>query len=120
MSKAPPLVSPMKATPAFSFNLFAWVRSVPAAVRSALTRATSAPSSLNPENPAPNPSIDTRTAAPSSTQGSSAQASRSAPAAAIGSSTRRLAPPRIELVVTSPARRPASASPTARHAFSTQ
>lgn len=82
-SNAPTLTGPWKATNLFSLSFAACVRSVPprAAERSAKTSVASAPSSVTapPFSPSKH-TIDTRTAAPSTVQASSAHASKNPPA----------------------------------------
>ena len=106
MSNAPALTSPMKAQPTFWGTFCAFVRSTGPAVKSELIRVTSLPSKRtgNVASFRPKHTSDTRTAAPSTTHGSFAQASKMTPCFTIRSSTARLRPPRIELVATRPAR----------------
>ena len=100
ISKFPFFDIPLKATPAFSASDTAAVRSK-AAVRSGLIRCTSRPSSRtsSPDARREKQTSETRTAAPSRTQGSSSQASKIAPIAsdAVENATVRSSPDRIAL-----------------------
>ena len=96
----------MKARSAFRATFFAFVMSTAPAVISELIRLAAPPfrrtgkrASLRAKH-----TNDTRTAAPSTTHGSSDQASKIEPRSTIRSSTARLRPPRIEFVATRPAR----------------
>ncbi len=128
ISSGPFFDAPIKQTPMFSFCGNAVVKSTPSAppaVKSALIRATGSPFNSRGVlvasaggglrgSPLTRPTVsllpkqtsDTRTAAPSLTHGSSLQALKMRRSATMASSTLRLAPPRIELVATSPQRRP--------------
>ncbi len=121
-SKEPPLVSPIKERPLFSGSGTAPVTSTPL-VRSEKISSTSTPSSRgSPFCLAPLPSkptIDTRTAAPSSIQERSLSAKKMSPPPLIRASTLRLAPPRMEFVASSPALRASPLCIFAR-AFSNQ
>ena len=104
MSNAPPFVSPMKDRPAFSGSRRATVRSS-AAVRFAFILAATCPSSSRVVSAPPsNPTIETRTAAPSRIHGRSLHAQKMSPVSLIRSSTLRFAPPRMAWVANSPAR----------------
>src|SRR3546814_2291533 len=72
-----------------------------------------------PTTPREKQTIDTRTAAPSTVQPSSLHASKMRPPSTIGFKTSRFTPPRMLLVLTSPARcsRPAA---IIAHAFANQ
>jgi hypothetical protein len=105
MSKAPTFTGPWNATPAFSLSRIAPVRSIVSPVRSLLIRLTILPSSAHGE-PVGGSTVkqtsETLTAAPSSAQGSSDQASVTLATFMIRSIARRLVRPRIELVATNP------------------
>ena len=81
ISNSPRFISPWKATPRFSINWTASVRSSVPAVRSALIRDASFPSkrAASPLSLPAKLISDTRTAAPSTTHGSSDHASKMAP-----------------------------------------
>jgi hypothetical protein len=119
MSNGPPLMSAMNATCRFLARGLACVRSsVP--VRSAFICSTGVPSSiLSTSVPLSKPTIETLTAAPLSIQERSDSAKKMSPVSFMRRSTRRFAPPRIELVASSPTRRtfPSSIS---RRALSNQ
>ena len=106
-SNSPTSTGPWKLTPLFSNSCATSAKLVwpfcPS--KSAWTIATDCPS--NVASPPFSPSkhtIDTRTAAPSTVQPSSDHASKIRPPSTMGFSTARLAPPRMELVATRPAR----------------
>ncbi len=104
MSKAPTLTGPWNAMPAFSLSGIAVVRSRSALPpRSAVMRGAVAPFSCAWQRDWPKQIIDTRTAAPSLIQGSSAHASKMRLSRAMASSTARLAPRRMACVATNPA-----------------
>src|SRR3546814_10548012 len=90
-------------------------------VKSALMRGTGSPfrPADGPTTPREKQTIDTRTAAPSTVQPSSLHASKMRPPSTIGFKTSRFTPPRMLLVLTSPARcsRPAA---IIAHAFANQ
>ena len=94
----------MNAVLRFRRNLPACVRSTAPAVRLALIRDTAFPPRWagKPASLGARQTRDTRTAAPSTTHGSSGQASNIAASLTIRSSTARLRPSRIEFVATRP------------------
>jgi hypothetical protein len=104
ISKAPPLVSPMKEMPRFSPKRCILVRSR-SPVKLGLIACTGVPSNTRYVSlPSSNPTMDTRTAAPSSIQGRSLHAIKILPVCLICSNTRRFAPARIACVASKPAR----------------
>ena len=110
--KGPPFSSPLKEALAFTVRHRALVRSMPTsprrAVRSAWISSTTTPSSRGAcssrSSMREKQTSDTRTAAPSMTHGSSLHASKIRRASVAAFSARRFAPPRMELVATSPTR----------------
>ena len=98
MSNAPPFVSPMKDTPRFSDRTRACVTSTPV-VKLLLITSTGCPSSVRcSSDPSSCATIETRTAAPSTTHGSSDHAMKMSPPSLTRSSVVRFAPPRMEIV----------------------